>query len=355
MTANRILHFSPSLSFDKKFLFHPVYNDAIGGTYYFSIAQSGYVFDRSSLRRIASEYLRATRLLIRGIGTTNRETIAYCHTTKISLPALILCRLFGVGQVIYFNHGVPYVGHKGLMGWTLRFIDRANIFVAHRFLTVSPGMVELLKPSSTPDPWEHSTRPGSSSGLQKDYFIRPLSYSSKPNDSGDKGLKYLYAGRLQERKGLFVLLEAWRKHVQQFPNDELWICGFSEEELAKHGDWVELPQLVFKGYVTDMDAIYRQIDVVVSASFHEGFGYTLLEGAARGCCIISTDIAGPDIMFTPWMRDQLFLVRDSEALSKTMAKFSGSPKQLAIAKLLSYRSALRFEMSKITLPPPPPR
>jgi glycosyltransferase involved in cell wall biosynthesis len=325
-----------------------VLNQAVEGVHYFAIGKSGYRHDRAAPVGAIREYLRAVQLLFRGIGVTNRQTVAYCHTTKFALPSLLLCRLFGVGQVVYFNHGVPYIGHRSLTRWALLLLERANTAAAHRFITVSPGMVGLLHPPSATQQWCHSTKPGSSSGLRETDFASLPVVRMRARAERKSSTRFLYAGRLQARKGVFVLLEAWKAHAANFPDDELWLCGFTPSELATHGAWAQLPQLKVMGYVEDMRDVYREVDVVVSPSFHEGFGYTLLEGAAQGCCIVSSAVPGPDVMFTRWMQPQLFAVGDCLALERVMAKLSGSMVTLAAGQLLSYRSAphVRLEHSQ---------
>lgn len=347
--ALRILHFSPAERFSQKFLFHPALNIAGRGVHYFDIGKSGYVHDRTRLFGVLREYFRAARLLSSGIGTSNRSTIAYCHTTRFALPSLLLCRLLFVRQVIYFNHGVPYIGHQGLKSTLLRLVERLNVAVAHRFLTVSPSMVSYLKKGA--DARAHATWPGSSSGLwESDYLTKEQLWRRLNADRSRQAVRFLYAGRLEARKGLFVLLEAWRTHSAAFPEDELWLCGFTAEKLATHGRWLELPGLRVLGYVDRMKEIYDAIDVVVSPSFHEGFGYTLLEGAARGCCIISSAVPGPDVMFSTWMREQLFKAGDSADLERVMAHLRCSASIIQRGRLLSYRSALRFSTKKLQYP-----
>jgi glycosyltransferase involved in cell wall biosynthesis len=342
-----IFHFSPAASFDKKFLFHPKMQECTERVYFFSVGRSGFLNDRSSLWQIGKEYYRAIGVLLKGLGEKNRRSIAYCHSTLYAWPALLLCRLFGVGEVVYFNHGVPYIGHKGWTRIALKIVDRLNVAIGHNFMTVSPGMVNYLKLNV--EPLKHSTYPGSSSGLRPSNFIDRNKANSKWGRSY-KNVRFLYAGRLQERKGIVVLLEAWQIHIQHYPDDELWLCGFSEIEFSGLGDRCTSSNIFVHGYVNDMKRIYDQVDVVISASFHEGFGYTLLEGAARGCCIISSDIPGPDVLFTKCMQGQTFTVGSAESLAALMGTLSGSPITLAIAKLLSYRSACRFVSNKISFP-----
>lgn len=345
-----ILNFSPAPAFTKRFLFHPALTDAASTVHWFHIGQSGYGHDKSRWRSLLAEYLRAISTLGRGLGDVNAATLAYCHTTKYAFPSLLLCRLFGVGRVIYYNHGVPYVGHRGLLRLALQLLEQINLAIAHDFVTVTPGMVGLLRPGVAVDPWRHSIRPGSSSGLQTQRYVNSTVARQRARQRSNRGTRFLYAGRLQTRKGVFVLLEAWRAHIATHPADELWLCGFTSGDLAMYGTWAALPNLVAKGYVDDMTTVYDAVDVVVSPSFHEGFGYTLLEGAARACCIVSSAVPGPDVIFTPWMRHLMFEAGNSTSLQQVMARLSSRPGQLANGRLLAYRSALRFQTHKLTYP-----
>lgn len=347
----RILHFTLARSFDLKFLFHPLLNDAQAGAHYFAVGQSGFEHDRALLRGQLLELLRAWRLLWQGRGSENRFSIAYCHTTKFALLPLLMSRLLGVGQVIYFNHGVPYLGHQGPVRWALWMLEQVNMAVAHRVLTVSPSMARALRPSDADYPWRYSTFPGSSSGMRGADYVHPSTVRLSRRMQTRPGVRYLYAGRLQRRKGIFILLKAWEAHSAHFTDDELWLCGFDEQQLAAaQAEFASLPRVVVKGYVTQMATVFANVDVVISPSFHEGFGYTLLEGAARGCGIISSRVPGPDIMFTSRMQHLLFSAGDATGLAEVMSCLSSSPRMLALAKCLSYRSARRFEMNRLAYP-----
>lgn len=348
----RILHFTPAPRFDSTFLFHPHLNDAQDGVHYFAIGHSGYQQDRRPFVGQLRELLRGGLLLWRGRGKENRRSVAYCHTTKLAFLPLVMCRLFGVGLVIYFNHGVPYLGYKGPVRWILWMLERANMAAAHRVVTVSPSMARVLRPSASDAPWHYSTYPGSSSGLKETDYVDPGTIRLSAQTPSRGGVRYLYAGRLQRRKGIFVLLQAWQIHSARFPDDELWLCGFDTQQLiGAQAGVAQLPRLIVKGYVTQMARVYADVDVVISPSFHEGFGYTLLEGAARGCGIISSAVPGPDIMFTTRMQHLLFPAGDADGLAEVMSLLSASPRALTLAKLLAYRSARRFKVHRLIFPP----
>jgi len=46
------------------------------------------------------------------------------------------------------------------------------------------------------------------------------------------------------------------------------------------------------GYITDINAVFRQAHIVLSTSRYESFGYTLLEGMASGCIPVTTGAGG---------------------------------------------------------------
>lgn len=48
----------------------------------------------------------------------------------------------------------------------------------------------------------------------------------------------------------------------------------------------------YLGYVTDIQAVFRHGDIVVSAAHRESFGYTLAEGMACGCTPVTTGLGG---------------------------------------------------------------
>lgn len=48
----------------------------------------------------------------------------------------------------------------------------------------------------------------------------------------------------------------------------------------------------YLGYITDVNAVFRQAHIVLSTSRYESFGYTLLEGMASGCIPVTTGAGG---------------------------------------------------------------
>ena len=91
-------------------------------------------------------------------------------------------------------------------------------------------------------------------------------------------LKFIYAGQCSLRKGVPVLLQAWRAaHLKEAELELVGSWQFAEEKKR------ELPAHVrFMGAVSrdELRARYQASDVFVFPSYFEGFGLVLLEAMA---------------------------------------------------------------------------
>ncbi|HBB86425.1 MAG TPA: hypothetical protein DC047_02285 [Blastocatellia bacterium] len=108
-------------------------------------------------------------------------------------------------------------------------------------------------------------------------------------------LRFLFLGLVSARKGVPLLLEAWRSLAPK--EAELWLVGpITSQERRLIPD---LPGLEIKGKVPfeELPELLRQCDVLVFPSYCEGFALVLLEALASGIPIITTEAtAGPDLI-----------------------------------------------------------
>ena len=126
----------------------------------------------------------------------------------------------------------------------------------------------------------------------------------------DRGLQYLlYAGRLNEVKGVHVLIDAFKKIHATHRNVRLIITGssfFSEAaRSAYEAKLVALAEpikdvILFTGYLPHQDLryLYSAVDVVVFPSiWEEPFGLVMLEAMASGTCLIASNVGGiPEVV-----------------------------------------------------------
>jgi starch synthase len=127
-------------------------------------------------------------------------------------------------------------------------------------------------------------------GVGKDFFRRKRNNQSRPKT------RFLYLGLLGARKGLPLLVEAW-KATELHQVAELWIAGPSSPFALTLVDG--LPGASYKGKIPyrEIPELLDECDCLVFPSFFEGFGQVILEAMAAGLPVITTDAtAGPDII-----------------------------------------------------------
>lgn len=111
---------------------------------------------------------------------------------------------------------------------------------------------------------------------------------------------FLYAGRLEEQKGLKMLLESFAG--MKVNNVELYIVGegTQKEELLQYVGKLGISHKVrFIGYTDNMINYYRSAIATVLTSYYEGFPNVLIESLSCGTPIVSFDLpSGPKEIIT---------------------------------------------------------
>ena len=86
-------------------------------------------------------------------------------------------------------------------------------------------------------------------------------------------------------------------------------ASIPEETLIK---WGELPFITMLGHVTDMAALLESADIMVLPSYREGLPRSLIEAAAAGLPIVTTDVPGCRETVENGVNGYLTPVRDSK-------------------------------------------
>lgn len=126
--------------------------------------------------------------------------------------------------------------------------------------------------------------PGAGINLEK-YKMEPY-----PNHSR---VHFLYLGRIMKEKGIEELFYAVRRLKEENEDFVLDLAGFFEDIYKKQVE--ELEQLGiahFYGFQSDPRPFYTEADCVVLPSYHEGMSNVLLEAAATGRPVITSNIPG---------------------------------------------------------------
>ena len=140
----------------------------------------------------------------------------------------------------------------------------------------------------------------------------------------DGKINILFVGRLEKRKGLNYLLEAYKLVKKEIPESRLIVVGPGGKALHKYEDWVmdnNLKDVVFVGQVSydDLPRYYKTGDVFCApATGWESFGFVLLEAMAVGKPIIASNIEGYASVLTDGVEGLLVPPRDKERLAQAL-------------------------------------
>ncbi|MGN0268953.1 MAG: sugar transferase [Lachnospiraceae bacterium] len=159
-------------------------------------------------------------------------------------------------------------------------------------------------------------------GVNLDYYA----YAPYPEH---KETRFLYLGRIMKEKGIDELFYAIRKlHDEYGDQVKLDLVGFFEDEYKE-----QVEQLVqdgiaeFHGFQQDPRPFYANADCVVLPSYHEGMSNVLLEAAATGRCIVTSDIPGCREAVDSGKSGLLCKVKDQESLYEQMKQVMGLSKE----------------------------
>lgn len=157
--------------------------------------------------------------------------------------------------------------------------------------------------------------PGSGVNLNKFQLL--------PYPGDDEPVRFIYVARVMKAKGIDQYLEAAHIIKQQYPEVEFHICGFCEEDYkAVLEEKAKCKEIVYHGLVDDVSEYEKFCHCVVLPSFHpEGISNVLLEGAACGRPLITTNHSGCKETVEDGVTGYIVQQRDSKDLTEKMLHF----------------------------------
>ena len=171
---------------------------------------------------------------------------------------------------------------------------------------------------------------------EKKLFLNPFGvnldrFSPLPKINDGK-FQVLYVGTLSIRKGIFYLLEAFKK--LNFKNKKLTLIGpiekNSKDKVFKNlSDKIEYLSVIKN---KDLNRYYSMADVMVQPSIEEGLSLVMAEALACGCPVIATENTGASDLFQnnkegfiikaksiEQIHDKMQLLADNKILQKEMS------------------------------------
>jgi glycosyltransferase involved in cell wall biosynthesis len=272
-----------------------------------------------------------------------RFTIVHTHTPKIELIGQMAARFAGVPVVVYTNHGLFF---RREMSWIKRRVIMGMAKLAGYFSDhvlsqskedIGTALQEKLYRSN------QITYLGNGVDLARygaDNFT-PESIRKKKDELGIPAHSRVIGmvGRYVIEKGYREFFQAAKQISQRYSDVVFLTVGL---EVPEERDPIEQHLIEKLGIANrvvklssrhDMPELYSIMDVLVSASFREGFPRSLIEGAAMSLPVIATDIPGCREALVDQISGYLVPVKDSQSLAgkiELLLKDAGLRRQMGV-------------------------
>jgi len=141
----------------------------------------------------------------------------------------------------------------------------------------------------------------------------------------------LLPARMLRDKGIYEFAEAARILKSEGTHWRFLLAGDADlQNLSKISqdtlvDWTRSGTLEWLGHVDDMPSLYATASIVCLPSYREGMPKSLLEAAAAGCAVITTDVAGCREAIRPGITGDLVPARSANALVKAIRDLIKEP------------------------------
>ncbi len=153
--------------------------------------------------------------------------------------------------------------------------------------------------------------------------VDPLRFS--PAERRPEKLRFLFVGALIKRKGVHVLLEAWKK--LGLKNAELVLVGSLHSEIEPYLHEFKTDSVRLAGFAGSVEESYRSAHVHVFPSECEGSAKVTYEAAACGLAQITTRESGDVVI--DGVNGLIVPPNDVEALAVALEKLAADPDLVA--------------------------
>lgn len=255
------------------------------------------MLSRETIRRTFRYPKRSVASLVRLVLAALRERIVFkpniifCHST-FSLLALLVLRPVSPGtKFIYCAHGwagareIPNSRKVALV----RRIEGVLCGLAHRVVNISERDLNYVQNAG------YSGR---------HIMIENAAFEASPDvvpavfTGPEEAIHLLFVGRLDQQKGLDILLAAYDLARQKNPFLRLHVIG--EEVITQAQETgISVENVDFLGWIgsDEIDSYYRAANLLVVPSRWEGFGLVVIEAYRNGTPVLSSDRGAlPDIV-----------------------------------------------------------
>jgi len=257
-----------------------------------------------------------------------RPHVVHHFTIKPVIYGSLAARLAGVPRVVNTVTGLGFVFTEERLAWLRLLVEwqyRLALACAHFTFFQNGDDLRLFRARRLITSEKAGLLPGS--GVDCNFFAP----TATPEPSPTQPPTFLMVARLLREKGVEEFVEAARWVKCKFPKTCFQLLGGRDERNPTVVPQLDLDRWQAEGVVSwlgevpDVRAIVGRADVVVLPSYREGTPRALLEAAAMGKPLITTDTVGCREVVDDGLTGLLVPVKDAAALAQAMVKLSQNP------------------------------
>ena len=253
-------------------------------------------------------------------------------TPKVSLLGIFAARLLGIKNRVYTCRGYRFEHEAGFKRKILKALEKFTATCAHNVICIS-NSVRTFGLNNNLFSKEKSLviNKGSSNGLNLERFdplmIKPTDLNSKKQEIGinDEDFVFGFVGRLVDRKGINELYHVFDKLFLNNKQLKLVVVGPIEKEQIADDTLIEKMNshkgIIMTGTKYNVPLYLSLMDVFVLPAWWEGFGNVLIQAAAMGIPVISTNVTGCKDAVSDGFNGVLIEAKSESALEETMLEF----------------------------------
>lgn len=260
--------------------------------------------------------------------------ISYCRLYKKYTPEIVLA--FTIKPNIYGSiaaqiYKIPYVNNitglgsgfdsNGILKWVIVHLYKLALRKSKCIFFQNRENAEIIKSHKIIRNQNYQIIPGSGVNLEKFEYKE---YKERT------GFVFNYIGRVMKEKSIDDYLECAKKIHEIYENVSFNIIGFIEETEKEYVDILQQLEeggvVCYKGSQNDVRPFIEESDAIIHPSFYgEGMSNVLLETAAVGRALITTNIAGCREIVEEGINGFLYEPQNVEGLIRCVEKFIQLP------------------------------
>ena len=182
--------------------------------------------------------------------------------------------------------------------------------------------------------------PGSGVNLEK---YKLLEYPKENDD-----LEFLFIGRIMEEKGIDLYIETAKYIKSKYKNTKFHVIGYCEQDYEQKLEDLQKEEIIiYHGKQDDMIPFYKLSCCTIHPTYYpEGMSNVLLESAASGRPVITTDKPGCREIVDEGVTGFIVKPQDMESLKIAVEKFINMPYEEKVNMGLAGRRKVEKEFDR---------